>query len=60
MKVKIQVGQEEWAEASEKDRQRILHLMKEYGYDTAALEGLEREVNVSTDDIFNQFYGDES
>lgn len=60
MKVKIQVTQGEWTETPEKDRARILELMKEYGYDTKALEGLERETKVSDDDIYNQFYGDES
>jgi hypothetical protein len=60
-KVKIQIEEDEWAEASPKVRARILELMTEYGYDIKMLQALEREVKDPTvEDIFKQFYGDEA
>jgi hypothetical protein len=60
-KVKIQIEEDEWADTPREVRNRIMELMKEYGYDTKILEVLEREVNPPTpEDIFRQFYGDES
>jgi hypothetical protein len=59
-KVKIRIEEDEWAEAPIEVRNRILELMKEYGYDTKMLEVLERDIKEPTiEDIYKQFYGDE-
>jgi hypothetical protein len=59
-KVKIEITEDEWVETPQAVRNRIMELMKEYGYDTAMLEVLERETKEPTlGDIYRQFYGDE-
>lgn len=58
--VKIKIEEEEWAEAEPEVRERIVELMKEYGYDIKALEVLQRDLEGPSDeDIYRQFYGDE-
>ncbi|MDK2600633.1 hypothetical protein QO179_24375 [Bacillus stercoris] len=59
-KVKIEITEEEWIELSPEKRNKIVQLMKKYGYDSRALEALEKEyAEDDIQDIFNQFYGDE-
>lgn len=59
-KVKIQITQEEWAETPQITRNRIMKLMKEYGYDVTSLDVLERDIKEpEINDIYKQFYGDE-
>ena len=56
-KVKMQITEEEWAAMPQEKREKILMLMKKYGYDTKTLEVLEEEVREQTiEDIYNQFY----
>ena len=59
-KIKIQVAESEWAETPQHIRNRVLELMKEYGYDTTSLDVLERDMGEpGIVDIYKQFYGDE-
>lgn len=59
-KVKIEITEEEWIELSPEKRNKIVQLMKKYGFDSRVLETLEKEyAEDDIQDIFNQFYGDE-